>query len=125
MNHQVVIFEDAGWRRLYPITLSRPTFDCRVGAATLGRRLTLQLGRRDLKRVDFLCREQLRPGVEREYAGHGVNREAGEDVRAHAVPLSGLSDWLALMQSKGMLVDPKVFAGASLVRQEMDEWTYD
>jgi UDP-N-acetylglucosamine diphosphorylase/glucosamine-1-phosphate N-acetyltransferase len=80
MNHQVVIFEDAGWRRLYPITLSRPTFDCRVGVATLGRRLTLQLGRRDLKRVDFLCREQLRPGVEREYAGHGVNRAAGDDV---------------------------------------------
>ncbi len=30
--------------------------------------------------MDFLCRAQLRPGVEREYAGHGVNREAGDDV---------------------------------------------
>ena len=80
MNHQVVIFEDAGWRRLYPATLSRPSFDCRVGAATLARRLALQLGRRDLKRVDLLCRAALRPVVEREYAGHGVNRAPGEDV---------------------------------------------
>ena len=47
--------------------------------------------------------------------------EAGEGVRAHAVPISGLCDWLEKMQAQGMLVDPKVFAGAYLVRKEMDE----
>ena len=47
--------------------------------------------------------------------------EEGEGVRAHAVPISGLFDWLEKMQAKGILVDPKVFAGAYLVRKEMDE----
>lgn len=51
--------------------------------------------------------------------------EVGEGVRAHAVPLSGLSDWLDMVQAKGMLVDPKVYAGAHLVRKEMDEWMYE
>ena len=61
-------------------------------------------------------------GLVRRTRGGG---EAGEAVRAHAVSLSGLSDWLGLMQAKGMLVDPKVYAGAYLVRQEMDEWMYE
>ena len=61
-------------------------------------------------------------GLVRRTRGGG---EAGEAVRAHAVPLSGLSDWLGLMQAKGMLVDPKVYAGAHLVRKEMDEWMYE
>lgn len=61
-------------------------------------------------------------GLVRQTRGGG---EAGEEVRAHAVPLSGLSDWLSMMQSKGMQVDPKVFAGAYLVRLEMDEWMYE
>ena len=51
--------------------------------------------------------------------------EAGEEVRAHAVPLSGLSDWLDTVQAKGMLVDPKVLVGAYIVRKEMDEWMYE
>ena len=51
--------------------------------------------------------------------------EAGENVRAHAVPLSGLSDWLDTMQAKGALVDPKVLVGAYIVRKEMDEGMYE
>ena len=51
--------------------------------------------------------------------------EEGEDVRAHVVPLSGLGDWLDGMQSKGYLVDPKVFAGAYILRKEMDEGMYE
>jgi ADP-ribose pyrophosphatase len=51
--------------------------------------------------------------------------EAGEDVRAHVVPLSGLGDWLEGMQAKGTLVDPKVFAGAYILRKEMDEGMYE
>lgn len=47
--------------------------------------------------------------------------EPGEGVRAHAVPLPGLSHWLDVARSKGMLVDPKVFAGAHLVGKEMDK----
>ncbi len=61
-------------------------------------------------------------GLVRVSSGGGVS---GEDVRAHAVPLSGLSDWLGTVQAKGMLVDPKVFAGAYIVRKEMDEWMYE
>ena len=51
--------------------------------------------------------------------------EAGEIVRAHAVPRSGLSDWLDTVQAKGALVDPKVWAGAYVVRKEMDEGMYE
>lgn len=51
--------------------------------------------------------------------------EAGEGVRAHVVPLSGLGDWLDAMQAKGALVDPKVFTGAYILRKEMDEGLYE
>jgi UDP-N-acetylglucosamine diphosphorylase/glucosamine-1-phosphate N-acetyltransferase len=47
---------------------------------TLGRRLAGQLGRLDMKRVDYLCRPALRPLVEREYTGHSVNHETDGDV---------------------------------------------
>ncbi len=61
-------------------------------------------------------------GLVRSSRGGGVSEE---NVRAHAVPLSGLSDWLATVQARGMLVDPKVYAGAYVVRKEMDEWMYE
>ena len=51
--------------------------------------------------------------------------EMGENVRAHAVPLSGLSDWLDAVRAKGALVDPKVLVGAYIVRKEMDEGMYE
>ena len=51
--------------------------------------------------------------------------EEGEGVRAHVVSLSGLGDWLEAMQAKGWLVDPKVLAGAYLLRKEMDEGMYE
>lgn len=51
--------------------------------------------------------------------------EANERVRAHAVPISWLFDWLAQMQAQGFQVDPKVFAGAFMLRKEMDEGMHD
>jgi UDP-N-acetylglucosamine diphosphorylase/glucosamine-1-phosphate N-acetyltransferase len=76
-----LVFEDLHWRRLYPITLSRASFEVRVGATTLGQRLAAQLGGHDVKRVDFLCRPVLRPLVERDHPSHRVNpRLDGEDV---------------------------------------------
>jgi len=44
--------------------------------------------------------------------------EVGEGVRAHVIPLSRLSEWLDLMRARGVLVDPKVLAGAYLLQQE-------
>ena len=41
------------------------------------------------------------------------------------VPISWLPDWLERMQAQGFLVDPKVFAGAYWLRQEMDAGMYD
>ena len=32
---------------------------------------------------------------------------------------------LEMMRGKGYLVDPKVYAGAYIVRQEMDLWIHD
>ena len=80
MGREIVIFEDAGWKRLYPITLSRATFECRTGASALGRRLLGQLNEGEPGRVGFLCREYLRPLVERQFPGHPVNRAPGDDV---------------------------------------------
>ena len=75
------------------------------------------------------------PGISNEvvtfYRAKGLTRvgrgggEEGEDMRAHVVPLSGLGDWLGAMQSKGYQVDPKVFVGAYILRQEMDECMYE
>jgi hypothetical protein len=118
MSRQAVIFEDAGWRRLYPLTLARPSFDCRVGVTTLGRRLSAQLGKHDIKRVDFLCRQVLRPIVEREYSGHAVNRPGEGDVtflngRLLALGegldvLLGLLDRAVAVQAHGELVGVRV-----------------
>lgn len=49
----------------------------------------------------------------------------GEAVRTHVVPLARLGDWLRTVQTRGALVDPKVFAGAYLVQKEMDEGQHD
>jgi len=46
--------------------------------------------------------------------------EEGEGVRAHVVPLSRLEGWLKQMQGRGILVDPKVLAGAYLLQQEVE-----
>ena len=58
----------------------------------------------------------------RRSAGGG---EGNERIRTHVVPISWLSEWLEQMQAKGFLVDPKVFAGAYWLRQEMDAEMYD
>jgi UDP-N-acetylglucosamine diphosphorylase/glucosamine-1-phosphate N-acetyltransferase len=76
----VIVFEDAGWRRLYPVTLSRPAFECRTGGATLGRRLAAQLAGAGYPRVDLLCRALLRPLVERAHPGHAVNHPPGGET---------------------------------------------
>ena len=124
MSVHVIVFEDAGWRRLYPITLSRAAFDCRVGVTTLGKRLTAQLARRDMKRVDFLCRPLLAPIVEREYPGHGVNRGVEGDVyflNGRLISLGdGLDDLLVLLdkavavQSQGELVAARLSGKAAV-----------
>jgi UDP-N-acetylglucosamine diphosphorylase/glucosamine-1-phosphate N-acetyltransferase len=123
MSGHVVLFEDAGWRRLYPITLSRPSFDCRMGTTSLGRRLIAQLALKDIRRVDFLCRTVLRPIVEREYPGHTVNRAGAGDVyflngRLLALgesldALFALLDKAAAVVSHGELVGARVTGDAA------------
>ena len=75
------------------------------------------------------------PGISDEmvtfYRARGMVRTASgggrgaERIRTHVVPVSWLSEWLDQMQAKGYLVDPKVFAGAHWLRQEMDMWMHD
>ncbi|HAL92261.1 MAG TPA: DNA mismatch repair protein MutT [Verrucomicrobia bacterium] len=59
--------------------------------------------------------------VRTEYGGG----RGAERIRTHVVPISWLSEWLEKMQAKGFMVDPKVFAGAYWLRQEMDMWMHD
>jgi len=47
--------------------------------------------------------------------------EEGEGVRAHIVPFSRLAVWLDTVRGKGVQVDPKVLAGAYLLRKEKDK----
>ena len=61
-------------------------------------------------------------GLRRAGPGGGVENEG---VRAHVVALSGLDDWLDGMRAKGFLVDPKVLAGAYLLRREIEEGLHD
>lgn len=75
------------------------------------------------------------PGISDEivtfYRARGMVRTAfgggrgAERIRTHVVPISWLPDWLERMQAQGFLVDPKVFAGAYWLRQEMDAGMYD
>ena len=61
-------------------------------------------------------------GLRRRSKGGG---EPGEGVRAHVVSLSCLDPWLESVRDKGYLVDPKVLAGAYLLRQEIDEGMHE
>ena len=75
------------------------------------------------------------PGISNEivtiFRARGMVRTASgggrgaERIRTHVVPISWLFPWLDQMQAKGFLVDPKVYAGALLLRKEMDEGMYD
>ena len=51
--------------------------------------------------------------LKRTGAGGGV---AGEHITVHAIPLAGVSDWLAAQAQSGRLIDPKVYAGLYFVR---------
>ena len=118
MSGHVVLFEDSGWQRLYPITLSRPSFDCRLGTTSLGRRLIAQLALKDIRRVDLLCRSGLRPIVEREYPGHSVNRAAPGDVyflNGRLLALGeGLDELFALLDKAVAVVSHGELVGARL-----------
>ncbi|MGD9612218.1 MAG: NUDIX hydrolase [Kiritimatiellia bacterium] len=75
------------------------------------------------------------PGISNEivtfYRARGMVRTApgggrgAERIRTHVVPISWLSIWVDRMQAQGYRVDPKVFAGAYWLRQEMDMDIHD
>ena len=75
------------------------------------------------------------PGISNEivtfYRARGMVRTApgggrgAERIRTHVVPISWLSVWVERMQAQGYQVDPKVFAGAYWLRQEMDMDIHD
>ena len=75
------------------------------------------------------------PGISSEtvtfYRARGMVRTApgggrgAERIRTHVVPISRLSVWVERMQAAGYQVDPKVFAGAYWLRQEMDVGRHD
>ncbi|NLG36084.1 MAG: NUDIX hydrolase [Lentisphaerae bacterium] len=75
------------------------------------------------------------PGISDEtvtfYRARGMVRRApgggrgAERIRTHVVPMSWLVPWLEQMEAKGFQVDPKVYAGAYLLRAEMDEGMHD
>jgi len=53
-------------------------------------------------------------GVRRMGGGGGVD---GEEITVHCVRLDGMEAWLENCQSRGLLVDPKVYAGLYFARR--------
>jgi len=46
--------------------------------------------------------------------------DATEDIRTHVVPLDDIENWLADAMTRGLLVDPKVYAGLYFCRSHFD-----
>lgn len=69
----LVLFEDAGWWRHYPLALTRPVFELRIGVTTLGRRLLTQMAARKFSRSVLVCREVLAPTLRRAFPTTPVN----------------------------------------------------
>ena len=74
-----MLFEDAGWWRHYPLALTRPVFELRVGVTSLGRRLLAQMAARKYTRASLLCREYLA----------AVTRRAFPTLAVNEMPLDG------------------------------------
>lgn len=68
-----MLFEDAGWWRHYPLALTRPVFELRVGVTSLGRRLLAQMAARKYTRAVLLCREYLASVTRRAFPALSVN----------------------------------------------------
>lgn len=73
---EYVLFEDAVWRRLLPLTWLRPVYDLLVGAWTLRQRWRNALGR---ERLHFAARPELLPLLSDRY-GERAGLPRGSDV---------------------------------------------
>lgn len=47
-------------------------------------------------------------GLTRVHAGGGVD---GEDITVHVVPLAQIDEWLEGQRAKGLLIEPRIYAG--------------
>ncbi|MCM8776347.1 MAG: DNA mismatch repair protein MutT, partial [Candidatus Omnitrophica bacterium] len=54
-------------------------------------------------------------GVEKKSRGGG---DKTEDIKIHEVPLKGVDRWLQKMECRGMVVDPKVYAGLYFLKKK-------
>jgi ADP-ribose pyrophosphatase len=53
-------------------------------------------------------------GLTKVHAGGGVD---GEDITVHAVPLPQVPDWLKAQQARGLLIEPRIYAGLYFLQQ--------
>ncbi|MCK4546714.1 MAG: hypothetical protein KAW17_04645 [Candidatus Eisenbacteria sp.] len=70
MTEGICIFEDDGWRRLAPLTSTRPVYDLRLGIGTLKEKIETVLHGTP---VALHCRTELADSVEEDHPGTGVN----------------------------------------------------
>ena len=92
--------------------------------ATARRELKEETGY-DCESVELLAKGPTSPGITSEivsiYGAVGVRRVGkgggvgGEDIQVHAIPASGLVDWLKKQSEAGKLIDMKVWAGVYFV----------
>ncbi len=75
MSDHLCIFEDGAFADLYPLSLSQPIFDLRIGASSLGARWRIAFPNAT---VSFLCRDYLADVVRT--AGADVNPAVAGDV---------------------------------------------
>ena len=72
MPHNVCIFEDKKFSNFFPLSLSHPVFDLRIGLSSLRARLQMEFAG---VTFEVICREYLAPIVQLENAELTVNTE--------------------------------------------------
>ena len=74
---KIVLYEDAGWGDLRPLSLTRPVWEMRCGIYRLKDKIERQLG---CKIPNFICRDYIAPLVKKEYPEAEVNTPVSNDT---------------------------------------------
>ncbi len=115
MEQALVLWEDREWGNLYPLTLSHPTFELRVGILRVMEKWRLYL---EAEKAIALTREYLWPVLQERYGWLTDNLVASEYwvVNGRALPTPALLDALWNLSPNGGIFDNHHLVAARLRR---------